>query len=254
MYLNKYFLQVKSLFGIKAPETATKDLVEARKKLYSSFFTNEHDLYFDVGANMGNRIEPLVNMGIKIVAVEPQQSCVDFLNKKYADRIVVVPKGLSEKEGVLDMFIADESTISSFSQEWIESTKSSGRFKRNNWDKKVQVEITTLDKVIADHGHPKFIKIDVEGFELNVLKGLSSPVEYISYEYVMPERKQAVVDCMEQILKIAGDKKVAFNYSIGESMDLFFTDWIDEQQMRAEIDSKRFLKSSFGDVYAKTYL
>ena len=132
MYLNKYFLQVKSLFGIKASETATKDLVEARKKLYSSFFTNEHDLYFDVGANMGNRIEPLVNMGIKILAVEPQQSCVDFLKKKYADRIVVVPKGLSEKEGVLDMFIADESTISSFSQEWIESTKNSGRFKRNN--------------------------------------------------------------------------------------------------------------------------
>ncbi len=253
-YLNKLQKKVKSILGINQKKIDSPSYVAARKKMYAQFFTGTGDLYFDVGANMGNRIEPLIDMGLKIVAIEPQKKCFEYLQKKYEDKITVVPKGLGEKEGVLDMFIADTSTISSFSREWIESTKQSGRFSRNNWNETVQIEITTLDNVIAEQGLPKFIKIDVEGFELQVLKGLSQPVEFISYEYVMPERKQAVVDCINRILEIAGEKKVVFNYSIDESMDFYFAGWVDEQEMRQEIESNRFSKSSFGDLYAKTYL
>jgi FkbM family methyltransferase len=253
-YLKYLQKKIKSILGVNQKGIESPTYVAARKKMYSQFFSGAGDLYFDVGANMGNRIEPLIDMGLKIVAVEPQKKCFEYLQKKYEGKITVVPKGLGEKEEVLDMFIANTSTISSFSREWIESTKQSGRFSRNNWNETVQIEITTLDNVIAEHGLPKFIKIDVEGFELHVLKGLSQPVEYISYEYVMPERKQAVIDCLNRILEIAGEKKVVFNYSVGESMDFYFAEWVDQQVIRKEIESNRFSKSSFGDLYAKTYL
>jgi len=251
IYLQK---KIKSFLGVNQTKIESPTYVAARKKMYAQFFSGAGDLYFDVGANMGNRIEPLIDMGLKIVAVEPQKNCFEYLQKKYESRIIVVPKGLGEKEEVLDMFIADTITISSFSREWIESTKQSGRFSRHNWNETVQIEITTLDNVIAEHGLPKFIKIDVEGFELQVLKGLSSPVPFISFEYTVPERSQAVVQCIDRIVEIADGKKVLFNYSIGESMKFIFPDWVDEAEIRNEVKSERFEKTLFGDIYVKTMI
>ena len=57
-------------------------------------------------------------------------------------------------------------TISTFSEEWKQ-----GRFADYKWDRKVIVEVGTLDELSALHGTPKYCKIDVEGFEDRVLTG-----------------------------------------------------------------------------------
>ena len=110
-------------------------------------------------------------------------------------------KGLCEKECIRTFHLSNASTISSFSDEWISSVKNT-RFKGFNRDRTMEVEMTTLDKLIETYGIPVFIKIDVEGYELEVLKGLSKPVRLISFEYTVPERPDRVIDCIRTVSKI----------------------------------------------------
>jgi FkbM family methyltransferase len=223
-------------------------LINNQKLLYSSFIQKD-DLCFDVGANIGNRISSLLEIGAKIVAVEPQDSCFKYLKYKYGAKIEIVNKGLGESNCFKDFHISNINTLSSFSDEWIDSVKK-GRFQKYNWDKVVKIELTTLDILIEKYGLPVFIKIDVEGFELNVLKGLTKPIKLISFEYTVPEQINKIMECIEQIEKNGAN--IECNYSIGESMVFALEDWLSVEQIRKHILTKEFIDSEFGDVYVKT--
>lgn len=207
------------------------------------------DLVFDVGANNGNRVQPLLNLGTKVVAVEPQEECYKLLKAKFGKKIEIVTMGLGEAEGVKDFYVADTSIISSFSTEWIDSVKND-RFKKNSWAPPIKVQLTTLDKLIEKYGVPRFIKIDVEGYELEVLKGLSSPIEIISFEYTVPEQVNKIIDCLSQIEKNSG--KIECNYSIGESMNLTLNNWYALNDFKQLVTSKEFIDTGFGDIYVRT--
>jgi hypothetical protein len=74
--------------------------------------------------------------------------------------------------------------------------------------------VTTLDALVAEHGEPAFCKIDVEGFELDVLRGLSRPVRALSFEYLPPAHDAALaaLDLVDGL----GD--YAYNYSPVETL------------------------------------
>jgi FkbM family methyltransferase len=216
-----------------------------RKQFYAQF-VQPGDLCFDVGANVGNRIDPILQIGAKVVAVEPQKQCYEILQRKFGDKIAIVKKGLSDEEGVKEFFISDESTISSFSKEWIDKVKE-GRFKYYSWNKTEKIEMTTLDRLIEQYGLPVFIKIDVEGYELEVLKGLSKKVKFISFEYTVPEQTNKAMACLEKLLLINPSLKC--NYSVGESMQLENKEWMDGVKMLEHISSPAFTATEFGDIY-----
>ena len=219
-----------------------------KRKLFYGSFVNENDLCFDVGANVGNRVLPLLELGAKVVAVEPQKNCYKILKQKFGKRIEIVAKGLGESECTKDFHISNANTISSFSDEWINSVKNN-RFKGYNWDKVVKVEMTTLDKLIEKYGLPAFIKIDVEGYELDVLKGLTKPVKIISFEYTVPEQIHKAIECIEQIEK--NDVNIECNYSVGESMDLALEGWLSVEKMKEHIVTKEFAGTGVGDIYVR---
>lgn len=243
----KYFSIKNRLFKLAAEESETPEQLEKRKVFYSQFFS-PGELCFDVGANVGNRIAPMLLAGAKVVAVEPQKQCYEVLESKFGDKISVVKKGLGDKEEVKEFFISDESTISSFSKDWIDKVKES-RFKYYNWNKVVKVQMTTLDKLIEQFGLPVFIKIDVEGYELEVLKGLSNKVKFISIEYTVPELTDKAIACIRKLMEINPDLKC--NYSIGESMQLEMDTWMDAMDMVNYIKTKQFIQTGFGDIYIK---
>lgn len=233
-----------------------KSLIQKRRNLYSRLLYAEGDIYFDVGANFGNRIEPLIDMDLKIIAVEPQVKCVRYLRKRYGNRIVVIPKGLGAKEEIRKIYLSDAHQLSSFSDDWIKATRESGRFRKYKWKEEGEVEITTLDNLIGIYGKPRFIKIDVEGFEHEVLKGLSHDIEFISFEYTVPERTESVLECIGRIVEISNQhqKQVEFNYSVGESMEWALDEWLTPRDMEREVKSERFLSSDFGDVYSRMFV
>lgn len=245
-YYNKYkkYRQSKRELLLQKLE---EGLIPIKVEFYKHFL-QPNDLVFDVGANVGNRIDAFLLCKARVIAVEPQPVCANILQKKFSDKIIIENVGLSSKEGELEMHIANETTLSSFNKEFIEKTQK--RFKNNNWNSSIRVPITTLNHLINKYGIPKFCKIDVEGYEWEVLKGLNTNIPFVSFEYCVPEMKENLYCCLTQFLKL--DPKALFNYSIGETMQLELTEWINYEKFTELIHSNEFNKTSFGDIYYKS--
>ena len=202
------------------------------------------DLVFDVGANIGSKTDIYLARDARVVCFEPQSECVLALRKKYQDnlRVTVVDKGLGNRCGQMQLYIcSNANTISTFSDEW-----KTGRFSSYLWDKTITVEVTTLDKAIETYGRPRYCKIDVEGYEFEVLKGLSQIVPFLSFEFTK-EFLENARRCVAH-LEILGYKQ--FNLALEEKPEFVFEKWgTPEILFRLLEDSDSSLL--WGDIYAK---
>jgi len=138
-------------------------------------------------------------------------------------------------------------TLSTLSKEFIDKTRGY-RFKNAKWDKSIQISITTLDNLIKSFGVPKFCKIDVEGSEFSVLLGLSTPVEYLSIEFV-PEIKENSIKSIDLLCKLSKD--YVFNYSKEETLEFELKDWMNKEDFINYINTIKLSPVTFGDIYAK---
>lgn len=231
--------------------------VLSRRKLlrFYSQYVNEGDLCFDIGANIGNRIGVFLKLGATVVAVEPQNSCMRKLLKKYGNnnKVFLVHKALGSREGKGNLILSNSHTVSSMSKEWIDCVRDSDMFFTSTsafqWHENVTVPVTTLDKLIRKYGSPAVCKIDVEGFEYQVIKGLSQPAEMISFEFT-PTPK-LINRSIESIKHLSAIGNVQFNYSFGESMILALPEWVDDGKICNILLSIPYKTAFSGDIYAR---
>ena len=219
--------------------------IEEQKKFYSNFIS-KGNLCFDVGANMGFKTDIFLNLGAKVIAIEPQESCSIILKNKYKDLILIENKGVGEKNEYKNFYISDNIELSSFKNDWI-SKFTTDRFKGSEIKKTTLVEIITLDSLIAKYGTPKFIKIDVEGYEEEVLKGLTMPFNNLSFEYVAPERIDTIIKCLN-ILK-SRYINLLCNYAVYNENKLKLNSWLNIEEMILEVMTTHFKHSFAGDIY-----
>ncbi|MEM7022054.1 MAG: FkbM family methyltransferase, partial [Pseudomonadota bacterium] len=145
------------------------------------------DLVFDIGAHVGNQSRCLAGLGARVVAIEPQPEFARWLRWLFRSdrRITVVETAIGAKTGSAQLFQSPRTpTVATLSADWIDSVRKAESFARVAWDEPVEVPVTTLDALIDRYGMPRFCKIDVEGYEAEILRGLSQPIELLSFEYV----------------------------------------------------------------------
>ncbi len=228
-----------------------RERVELAKfaRLYGEFL-QAGDLCFDIGANLGNRVRCLLEMKCRVVAVEPQPECHATLLDQFRDApgLTVLPTALAARPGTREMRISPDHVLSSMSDDFIRATTDSGRFARSVWNQTATVQCTTLDALIAEHGRPQFVKIDVEGYEAEVLAGLSQPLPALSVEWT-PELPENTLACIDKLESLARHQ---YQVSWAETMRLSPRGWRDAESIRyliREFAGETFL---FGDIYART--
>ena len=207
-----------------------------------------NDLVFDVGANVGNRTKVFLRLGARVVAFEPQSSCASLLQQELGTHpgFRLVRKALGGKIGTAELRLGTAHVLATMSETWIDAMQETGRFGAESWQGREPITVTTLDEAIREFGPPAFAKIDVEGYEREVLSGLSQPLRCGSVEFAV-EAFEGILWCMERLCSLHAYE---FQFSARETMRFAWTQWLDPAQARSALTRlTQEDKYAWGDLY-----
>ena len=221
-------------------------LMRRNRQLYQGLIA-PGDLAFDIGAHVGTRARALRRCGARVVAFEPQPVFARFLRWTLPRGIVLVEAALGKTESRAQMAVSRRHpTVSSLRGSLPAEARAMPGFEHVRWDSRAEVRVTTLDAMIAAHGLPNYIKIDVEGYEAEVLAGLGQPVDLVSFEYLpgLPQASAAV------LARLAELGQYEFNVVRGENAGFDWSDWQDIDHLREWL-AEQAPDSGSGDIYAR---
>lgn len=234
----------RTIFNLRAKRA----LVEL-SGFYSRFFV-PFETVFDVGALQGEYSEALALGQAKVIAIEPNPAYhprLTSLARWYNDRLCSITNefcAAGEFEGSADLNVCSNplySTLLPATSDWLTGPDYEGV----HWTRKVTVPVHTLDTIAEKHGQPSFVKIDVEGFEFQVLRGMSFKPRNLSFEFGS-RRKSLAIDC----ISLLGSRGYRFNPIIGRELRLQSTRWMTEAEAKAWIDSIVPEVVEYGDMFA----
>lgn len=219
------------------------------RRMYRPYLGNG-DLAFDIGAHVGDRTHAFAALGARVVALEPQPLMARWLAWRYrgAPRITLLAQAAGAAPGEAELAISRSNpTVSTLSRAWRQRVaEHNDGFRSVRWDSTVRVPVTTLDALIERFGAPRFCKIDVEGHEAEVLRGLSRPVPALSVEFVAGTLEVAI-ECVQRLQQLG---RYEFNAVAGERRAPHFDRWRTAEQIIDWLGTGAEGIAS-GDLYAR---
>jgi FkbM family methyltransferase len=217
---------------------AREDLHRFRAEcaLYGQF-VKPRDLCFDVGANYGVKTEVFLALGARTVAFEPQPDCFQELRRRNP-RAEAVCVAIGSTPGTAVMYVDEHRTGSSLLPAW-----------RSEEQPKIEVPVTTLDLAIERHGLPAFCKIDVEGLELDVLRGLTRRIRALSFEFTR-HRLDEALKCLDNLARFGSFEA---NFTPRDEPTLISDLWMPSEEARLFLERTvpTLNGCEWGDVFVR---
>jgi|GEM_PF-1068189 len=231
--------------ALDKPETSIRYRVNrwlhARKvrELHKKLGIRSGDLVFEIGSFDGAIAETLHSLGAKVIMAEPQPEMCKKIRKRFEnkDNWSLEQAGVGEAEGHMPFQISANLMASTFSKKFAEMSMKEDK---QTYRDAGLIRITTLDAMIKKHGLPKYIKIDAEGYELQILKGLHSPVDFVCFEFHRSANSDVAL-CLKELKRLSSD----YVYSLATTPD----EWLSEKTILERIKNEN---TRGGDIFATT--
>jgi len=210
---------------------------------YQSLIPNG-SLCFDIGANIGEKSEALLKAGNRVVSFEPHPELHSELLARcgHFSNWTMVAAALGSKSAVSTLYCHQSHGSSSLIAEW-----------QGGGNKSYDVPVVTLDAAIEHFGTPIYCKIDVEGWEPQVLEGLSHSIEMLSFEFHLNKRGiEQTMECLKHLRELGADQ---VNLTPAETSKFHLKKWvpIDEFISWFPGDLTDTLPGwPYGDIYVKS--
>jgi len=134
---------------------------------------------------------------------------------------------------------APGSAQNTLSDKWVSVLRNDDRRfgERFEFTNRREVRTVTIDQLMRDYGVPHFVKIDVEGFEPQVLRGLRRPIPFLSFEVNLPEFRPEGIECIRLLERVAGEG--VFNFGTDSQGGLALERWLHAPDFSAVFDRCR---------------
>jgi|TARA_R110002126_G_scaffold68293_1_gene172882 FkbM family methyltransferase len=162
------------------------------------------DLVFDIGFNLGDFTKEVYKKfpNCKVIGVDANP---EFNNVQLEGDFVFINRLVSNKDDDFVPFYIDptQSGVSTASEDFMSNSRFAKGSKNLSpgsvgWTKKLEIPSITLDKLTNTFGTPDFVKVDVEGYEYEVLSGLTKKVGTICFEW-HEEMIEVLYKCMDHL-------------------------------------------------------
>ena len=191
------------------------------KKFYKSLI-NKDDLCFDIGANVGTKSKLFLSLNARVIAFEPQSTCIEHLKKIKHPQFSYFKWGVGAINGVQKLQLANHIEVATFSQNFIDF------FKNENlqWNQNENVTIKKIDTLIDEFGIPDYCKIDVEGYEYNILSHLNHQIPIIEFEFTEAFFSETI-----KCIKLLDTSNRVYNYNLNECPKFELESWVSAKEI-----------------------
>ena len=217
---------------------------DRRRDFYRQFL-RRGEVVFDVGANLGNYAEAYLRLGARVVAIEPDPRNLQILRRRFHgnSQIFIEACAAGATNGTAQLHLADRDDVSTLSADWMNVCPAA-------WQGAVDVPVRTIDSLAGQYGSPAYVKVDVEGFDCEALRGMTFTPRCVSFEF-NPLQMSVAKNC------IALFPHAKFNYVVEEHASFASPEWLTADALLARL-SDLPTDVHYGDVFMRptveTYL